>query len=307
MQFNNLKHFSDNQLEDILKRSMEIKNNQEKYAESCKNKKMYMLFEKTSTRTALAFGLGMNELGGQYFFQKYGDSNFCVGEIADEIRYVARNVDIVTARLKYYENVEKMCACSPIPVINGCCNMYHPSQALADMMTVFELSKTYNVKLCYIGIWNNVFNSLCLTLPKLGGHLYGIIPEKNKPSLDNDILKMAEESGNITILEGGSEKEIKDIVSEMDYVYTDTWVDMEFFNNPAYEAENKERMAFMQPYQLNGKLLEGTKAKVLHDMPIHPGFEITRDVVEENMEYILRQAENRRHTAKGIIHYCLAK
>jgi ornithine carbamoyltransferase len=95
-----LKTFETALLETIIETSLLIKQNPCQYADVLKNKSLYMLFEKTSTRTALAFGLGFNELGGRYFIQRWQDSNFVVGEIPDETRYVARNVDIILARLK---------------------------------------------------------------------------------------------------------------------------------------------------------------------------------------------------------------
>ena len=88
-----------------------------------------------------------------------------------------------------------------------------------------------------------------------------------------------------------------------DVVYTDTWVDMEFFNNPEFQQANEERMALMKPYSLTFDLLKDSSATVLHDMPMHPGYEIDRGVIEAHIDSILQQAENRRHVAKGIFCY----
>ncbi len=86
-----------------------------------------------------------------------------------------------------------------------------------------------------------------------------------------------------------------------DVVYTDTWVDMEFINDPAYAKTKQERMEKMLPFQVNEALLEGSKAVVMHDMPIHAGYEITRDVVEKHIETILRQAENRKFAQQAVL------
>ena len=92
----------------------------------------------------------------------------------------------------------------------------------------------------------------------------------------------------------------------MDILYTDTWVDMEFFNNPAYAKQKEETLAKMMPYQINDAFLEGSKAVVMHDMPMHVGYEISESVEMKNLELILDQAENRRHAEKAVM-YTLIK
>jgi ornithine carbamoyltransferase len=298
-----LKTFDAAQLESIIDASIKIKKDSSQYGELLKNKNMYMLFEKTSTRTALSFGLGFNELGGRYFIQRWEDSNFSIGEVVDETRYVARNVDVILARLKENSDIEAMGQNSPIPVINGCCNKYHPTQALADCMTIKETFGTYKKTLLYLGIWNNVFNSLVYSLPKLGGKLIGVCPIINESSISD--IEIADVVGSTENLEffGKSDitpEKLKELAIGSDIVYTDTWVDMEFFTNPEFKGLKEERVNMMKPFAITAELLKESSAVVMHDMPIHPGYEIERDVVETHMEIILNQAENRRHVAKGI-------
>jgi len=303
MNMTTLKTFDAAQLESIIDASIKIKKNPTQYGELLKNKNLYMLFEKTSTRTSLSFGLGINELGGRYFIQKWEDSNFSIGEVVDETRYVARNVDMILARLKKNSDIEAMGECSPIPVINGCCNKYHPTQALADCMTIKETFGTYKKTLLYLGIWNNVFNSLVYSLPKLGGKLIGVCPIINESSItEQEISKLLSENENIELHREPdmTPKELKKIASRSDIVYTDTWVDMEFFTNPEFKDLKEERVNMMKPFAITAELLVDSPAVVMHDMPIHPSYEIERDVVETHMEIILNQAENRRHVAKGI-------
>jgi ornithine carbamoyltransferase len=303
MNMTTLKTFDAAQLESIIDASIKIKKNPAQYGELLKNKNLYMLFEKTSTRTSLSFGLGINELGGRYFIQKWEDSNFSIGEVVDETRYVARNVDMILARLKKNSDIEAMGECSPIPVINGCCNKYHPTQALADCMTIKETFGTYKKTLLYLGIWNNVFNSLVYSLPKLGGKLIGVCPIINESSItEQEISKLLSENENIELHREPdmTPEELKKIASRSDIVYTDTWVDMEFFTNPEFKDLKEERVNMMKPFAITAELLVDSPAVVMHDMPIHPGYEIERDVVETHMEIILNQAENRRHVAKGI-------
>ena len=84
-------------------------------------------------------------------------------------------------------------------------------------------------------------------------------------------------------------------------MYTDTWVDMEFFNEPSYAKEKEERITMMMPYQLNSELLKNSKAKVMHDMPIHAGYEISREIVKSQRSIIFQQAENRLDAQKAVI------
>jgi ornithine carbamoyltransferase len=294
------------QLKSIIDSSIRIKQHPQRYVELLKGKNLYMLFEKTSTRTALGFGLGFNELGGRFFVQRWQDSNFAVGEIADETRYVARNVDIILARLKRNEDIECMGRFSPIPVINGCCNKYHPTQALADCMTVKETFHTYEKTMVYIGIWNNVFNSLVASFPRLGGRLVGVCPIINPMTVsEREATEIVNCTENLELHRNIAPEALKTLVDKADIVYTDTWVDMEFINNPEFKNLKDERITQMSLYQITSELLRDSQAVVMHDMPIHSGYEIERDVVEKHIELILNQAENRRHVAKGIFTFLL--
>jgi ornithine carbamoyltransferase len=125
--FINFKEFSPDHLEGIINQALEIKHNPDKYAKALEGERMYMLFQKTSTRTALSFAFGMTALGGQYIIQNWEDSNFSVGEIQDEVRYVSRHANVIMARLKTNADINLMAQHSAVPVINGCCNMYHPA------------------------------------------------------------------------------------------------------------------------------------------------------------------------------------
>lgn len=298
----NFKHYTAKMIEQIIDRAIKIKNDPVKYVNLLQGKKMYMLFQKTSTRTALSFGMGMNDLGGTFFSQNWQDSNFAVADICDEIRYVGRNVDIVMARLKENRDIETMAKYSTIPVINGCCNKFHPCQSLADMMTIKEKFGHYNIKLLYVGVHNNVLNSLMETLPILGGNLYALTPIINGPSRDERVNELAERTGKFhPVSPSISSGKFKELVKEMDVVYTDSWIDMEFFHDESYRQTKEERIKTMSPYQLNNELLSETRAIIMHDMPIHCGYEIDRETVEKNIDVILQQSENRRHAQNGVL------
>lgn len=299
----NFKNFSAEELDNILELAMDMKKDPGKYSESLKGKKLYTLFEKTSTRTFLSFTTGITELGGTYYNQLWKDSNFVLGEPVSEIRYVCRNVDIIMARLIKNETVEMFGKNATVPFINGCDNSYHPCQILADALTLKEKFGSLNVKLLYIGAKNNVFNSLVEFFAKMKqGTLYGLTPLVNNTACGEDFYEEAKAGGHYIELDPSmSMEEVRQYVKDMDVLYTDTWVDMEFFNNPAYAKQKEETMAKMMPYQINDELVEGSKAIVLHDMPMHVGYEISQSVVDRNLEHILDQAENRRHAEKAVM------
>ena len=299
----NFENFSKEELSAIIDLAYDMKQSPEKYSESLKGKKLYTLFEKTSTRTFLSFTTGIHELGGTYYNQLWEDSNFVLGEPVSELKYVCRNVDIIMARLISNDTVNKFCEYSTVPFINGCDSTYHPCQILADALTLKEHFGGLNVKLLYIGAKNNVFNSLVEFFAKMGeGTIYGLTPLVNDTGVDTDFYEKAKASGYYVELDPAmSMEEAKKYVADMDVLYTDTWVDMEFFNNPAYQKQKDETLAKMMPYQINKELLSGSKAKVMHDMPMHVGYEISQEVVDDNLEFILDQAENRRHAEKAVM------
>jgi len=299
----NFKNFTAEELQNILDLALDMKKNPEKYSDALKGKKLYTLFEKTSTRTFLSFTTGITELGGTYYNQLWRDSNFPLGEIVSEIKYVCRNVDIIMARLIKNETVETSGKHATVPFINGCDNSYHPCQTMADALSIIEHFGDLNVKLLYIGAKNNVFNSLVEFFAKMKkGTLYGLTPLVNNTVCDDAFYEAAKATGYYVELDPTmSIEEAKSYVKDMDVLYTDTWVDMEFFNNPAYAQQKEETLAKMMPYQINDALMEGSHAIVLHDMPMHVGFEISQSVIDKNLDYIVNQAENRRHAEKAIM------
>ena len=305
----NFKNFSAEELEEILSIALDMKKDPAKYSESLKGKKIYLLFEKTSTRTYLSFATGMTELGGSYYYQKWEDSNFVLGEPVSEIRYVCRNVDIIMARLVKNETVELFGKNVTVPFINGCDNSYHPCQILADALTIIEKFGSLDVKFMYIGAKNNVFNSLVEFFAKMKkGTIYGLTPLVNDTAADAAFYEEAKASGHYVELDPTmSTEEAKKFASDMDVLYTDTWLDMEFFNDPAYQDKKAELMRKMMPYQINEELLDGSKAIVFHDMPMHAGYEISQGAIDKNLEHILDEAENRRHAEKAVMYYLITK
>ncbi len=303
----NFKNFTADELQAILDLAMDMKKDPAKYAHALEGKKLYTLFEKTSTRTFLSFTTGITEMGGSYFNQLWRDSNFVLGEPISEIKYVCRNVDIIMARLVKNETVELFGENVTVPFINGCDNSYHPCQILADMLTVIEKFGTLDIRLMYIGAKNNVFNSLVEFFAKMGqGTLFGLTPLVNDTVCGPEFYAEAAATGHYVELDPSLPiDEIKRYVEDMDVLYTDTWLDMEFFNDPAYQDRKAELMKKMMPYQLNSDFIGDSKAIVLHDMPMHVGFEISEEIEKKHMVHILDQAENRRHAEKAVMYTLL--
>ncbi|MGK0289288.1 MAG: ornithine carbamoyltransferase [bacterium] len=291
------KDWTDEEIQDVLKRAKQVKDERLYYVGHAQNRSLVMLFQKTSTRTRVSFEAAMTELGGHAIFMDWNTTNFKLTKIRYEAKYLSRNASVVMARMKKHEELLELKSGLSIPLINGCCNMYHPCQAMADMLTILEdRGDVKGAKLTYLGVHNNVVNSLMAVCSALGVHLTLVTPIAEESSIDAEIKQKIQERGLLTETLNKEEA-----VKGADYVYTDTWVDMEFFDNPEYQEMKEERIRIMLPYQINSELLKNSNAKILHDMPIHPGYEISEDVIETPRSLIFDQAENRLDVQKAII------
>ena len=298
-----LKDFTPKEIEYIIDKGIEIKKNPEKFSDALAYKTLIMIFQKTSTRTRVSFETGMTQLGGHAIYLDWRTTQFIMSEIKDEIRVVSRYADIVMARLIKNKDLMEMAKFCTVPLINGLCEKYHPCQILGDLMTVKEkLGKLKGLKFTYLGIANNVSNSLTVGCTKTGMEFTLCAPERHTISLDQDLIDTAKKTGLYFEV-----KNPKQAVKDADVVYTDTWIDMELFFNPKFKEEKERRMKTFMPYQLNTELLKNSNALIMHDMPVHIGYEITRDLVESPKSIIFDQAENRLHIQKAIILYLLGK
>jgi ornithine carbamoyltransferase len=293
----NFKDLSGQQLMELIDRGIEIKHNPERYKEALDGKSLALIFQKTSTRTRVSFEVAMTQLGGHGLYIDWRTTNFALADVYDETQYLSRNVDCIMARLLRNADLLTMARASRVPVINGCDEKYHPSQAIADLITMKEKKDTLKgVKLVYLGIHNNVCNSLIEGCTKTGAKITTVTPIYNEPSRDEELLKAAKKTGLYE-----STLDVKRAVKDADFVYTDTWVDMEFFQDPKFAAEKEKRVKLMMPYQINKELLKGSDAYIMHDMPIHRGYEISADVIESPKSVIYEQGENRLYSAKAIL------
>jgi ornithine carbamoyltransferase len=298
-----LRDLTPEELKTILRQGIEIKTDPGRYRHAADACGALLLFEKTSTRTTLSYQSAIAKMGGYSIVLDWDKSNFSISPIKYETQYASRNCDIVVARLKKHASLRELAENSQVPVINGCDDRYHPSQALADFMTILEVHGGFEgVTLCYVGVYNNVATCLVEGCIALGIRLLLVTPLTNEAAVDEELDELAARSGLIE-----RRDDLAAAAREADFVYTDTWIDMENFNDPAYAEEKQRRIELMTPYQVNRENLGGAEPHIMHDMPIHPGFEISAEMVESPRSVIYQQGENRMHAQKALLLHLLNK
>ena len=278
-----------------------VKAEPREYRSSMERKTLAMIFQKTSTRTRASFAAAMHQLGGSIVEIDWQKSNFTMASVADETRCLDRYVDIIMARLLRYDDIAEMASVSRVPVLNGCCNRYHPCQILADLLTIREKFQGFQgVVLAYLGALNNVANTLLDGCIKLGMEVVLVTPDQPETTIDPVILENARRSGRYHLT-----TDVKAGVARASIVYTDTWVDMDIFNDPAFQYVKEQRIQRFQPYQLSMDLMRSSQGLIMHCLPAHRGFEITNEAIESDRSIVFDQAENRLHAQKAIILQCL--
>ncbi|MFH1246170.1 MAG: ornithine carbamoyltransferase [Candidatus Liptonbacteria bacterium] len=274
------------------------------------NQTLLMLFQKSSTRTRISFEAAMTELGGHGIYIDSRTTQFSMSDFKDEIRAVMRFGSALVFRALKSADVLEAASFNCIPVIDACSEKYHPAQALGDLLTMAEYSGGIEKigKIAWLGIENNVSNTLVLASAKLGIEVVIAAPEADKESIDPELNAMAETTGKI-----GRTPDVPKALAGANFVHTDTWMNMEFFENghvkPQFEEEFERRKKVFLPYQLNAKIMDAyaPTAKIMHCMPCHVGYEISRDAIDHKNSIIFDQAENRMHIQKAILLWLLEK
>ena len=298
-----LRTFSAEEVQGLIRRAAEIKRGPERFVEALRGRWLLMLFQKTSTRTRLSFEMGIARLGGRSIVLDWDTTNFAISPIAYEARYVSQHAHLIMARLKQHGDLLELARHSRVPVINGCDDRFHPCQALADLLTIYEAAgELAGQTLTYVGIHNNVANSLAYACAKTGMHLILVTPEVNPPAYDEAMLAELERTGAVE-----RTLDLKEAARRSQFVYTDTWVDMEFFQDPAYGAEKQRRIERLKPFQLSRANLGGAQPYIMHDMPIHPGYEIHEELIDDPRSLIFRQAENRLFAQQALMLHLLGQ
>ncbi len=275
-----------------------------------RDKTLLMFFQKPSTRTRISFEAGMTELGGHAIYLDAKKTQFALAEFDDEIRAAMRFGHVLMMRSMRSEDVARAASFDQIPVIDGCSEKYHPCQALGDIFTMAERSGGLKKikKIAWPGIENNVCNTLKLACAKLGIEVAIVAPEVDKNSVDKDLNAMASATGKIK-----KTLNIEEALTGAQYVHTDTWMNTEFFEDgkpkSQFAKEYARRMKLFKPYQISAALVEkyAPQARIMHCMPMHVGYEITRDAIEHKNSIIFDQAENRKHVQKAILLWLLEK
>ena len=279
-------------------------------------KNIALIFEKTSTRTRCSFEVAAHDLGMHVTYLDPSGSQIGKKEsIADTARVLGRMFDGIEYRGYGQEIVEELAEYAGVPVWNGLTNEFHPTQMIADMMTVREhLGKLKGVKFVYMGDARyNMGNSLMVTCAKLGMQFVACTSKNYFPDqkLVDYCKEVAKETGATITLSEDVEASTKDA----DVIYTDVWVSM---GEP--EEAWAERIKELMPYQVNRKVMENAKdtAIFMHCLPafhdlkttigreVHDKFgldeiEVTNDVFESDWSVVFDEAENRMHSIKAIM------
>lgn len=298
--FLTLKDFTKEEIEALLKlaKNLKEKKKQGKAERHLKGKNIALIFEKPSTRTRCAFTVACIDEGAHPEYLGKNDIQLGHKEsVEDTARVLGRMFDGIEFRGFSQENVEKLAKYSGVPVWNGLTDEYHPTQILADMLTLQEqFGELKGLRFVYVGDGrNNMANSLMIGSAKLGLHFTLIAPKILWPK--EDLVSLCKEytkesEGTITLSD--------DIcaVKDADAIYTDVWCSM------GEEEKVAERISLLKPYQVNKELLEKTgkeKTIVMHCLPAVKGNEITEDVFEQYADVIFDEAENRMHTIKAVM------
>ena len=301
-----------------LSKKLKAEKKNDKARKKLKGKNIALIFEKTSTRTRCAFEVAAFDQGANVTY--LGPTGSQIGHkesMKDTARVLGRMYDGIEYRGFGQKIVEELAAFSGVPVWNGLTDEYHPTQVLADLLTMEEHSKKKlnKISFCYLGdARNNMGNSLMVGGAKMGMDVRLCAPKENWP--DETLVKKCksiakETKAKITITE-----KVKDGVKGVDFLYTDVWLSL---GEPAEKWE--ERIKLMKPYQVNMdfiKLTGNPKVKFLHCLPAFhnretkvgeeiyqkyglDGMEVTEDVFESKHSIVFDQAENRLHTIKAVM------
>ncbi|WP_428772880.1 ornithine carbamoyltransferase [Vibrio sp.] len=319
--FLKLLDFTPKEIQFLLELSAELK--KAKYAGSeqprLKGKNIALIFEKSSTRTRCAFEVAAFDQGAQVSY--IGPSGSQIGHkesMKDTARVLGRMYDGIEYRGFGQSIVEELGQYAGVPVWNGLTNEFHPTQILADFLTMLEHGRgkqLHQISFAYLGdARNNMGNSLLVGAAKMGMDIRLVAPKQFWPEADlvAECQQIAEQTGASILLT----EDVSEGVAGCDYLYTDVWVSM----GEAPEAWD-ERVALMTPYQVNQQVMNKTgnpHAKFMHCLPAFHndettvgkqvaekygmnGLEVTEEVFESENSIVFDQAENRMHTIKAVM------
>ena len=316
--FLTLKDFTKEEIEYFINLAADYKEKKKQgvAVDTLKGKNVALIFEKTSTRTRCSFEVAAHDLGmGTTYLDPKGSQIGKKESIRDTARVLGRIYDGIEYRGFGQEIVEELAKYAGVPVWNGLTNEYHPTQMLADLLTIREhLGRVEGVKLVYMGDARyNMGNSLMILCAKMGMNFVACAPKKYFPNeaLVKECEAFAKESGaTITLTE-----DVKEGTKGADVIYTDVWVSM---GEPDEVWE--ERIKELSPYKVTKEVMEnaGSQAIFLHCLPAFhdletmigkemgerfgiKDMEVTDEVFESEQSVVFDEAENRMHTIKAVM------
>ncbi len=260
-------------------------------------KSLAMIFQKASTRTRMAFEVGMYQLGGQAIYLNANDLQIGRGEpLKDTARVLSRFVDGILIRTFAQEDVEILAKYADVPIINGLTDSYHPTQVIADLMTIQE-HKGYlkGLTMAYVGDGNNMSHSLMIGCAAVGISIHVATPKAYAP--DAEVVDFAQKLAAQTGVQVTVGVDMKEALAGADVVYTDTWASM------GQEDEKDVRTKAFTGFQIDdaAMTLAVPDAIFLHCLPAYRGFEVTEEVIEGPQSVVFDEAENRLHAHKAIM------
>lgn len=260
-------------------------------------KSLGMIFQKSSTRTRVSFEVGMYQLGGQALFLSSHDLQIGRGEpIQDTARVLSRYLDAILIRTYSHQEVEQLAQYADIPVINGLTDDFHPTQVIADLITIQEhKGHLKGIQFAYVGDGNNMTHSLMIGGAKTGMNVTVACPEQYMPKPEIVALAQqyaAEYGGSVTVIH-----DPREAIAGADVVYTDTWASM------GQEAEKEVRKKAFAGYQVDSAMMALAKpdAIFMHCLPAYRDWEVTDEVMESAQSVVFDEAENRLHAHKAIL------
>lgn len=267
------------------------------------NKVVGLLFEKPSTRTRASFETAIYQLGGEAMYLRADELQLSRGEpLKDTARILGGYLNAVVIRTYAHQNLVEFSEYAPVPIINALSDLEHPTQIVADMLTVLEAKGKFSgLRFVWVGDGNNVCNSWLLGGSQMAMNLVVSCPKGYEPDkrVMSKARQYAKESGGAVELITNPTK----AAEGADVLYTDVWVSM----GQERGAKRKERV--FKPYQINAKLVSKAKpdVSVMHCLPAHRGLEITDEALEGPRSVVWKQAENKLHAARAVLAAFLSK
>ncbi|MBX7080852.1 MAG: ornithine carbamoyltransferase [Nannocystaceae bacterium] len=284
----------------VLDLAQAVKRNPGAYTTRLAGKSIAMIFAKQSTRTRVSFEVGIHQLGGQALsLSTSGGTGMQMGRgetVEDTAKVMSRFVHAIVIRTFGQDQIDGLAQYGSIPIINALTDMYHPCQALADLLTVREkLGTTAGKKLVYVGAANNVSNSLMLAGPRSGMDVVVACPDSLRPN--PAVLERAQADAKAAGTQVGVDTDPMRAVKGADVIYTDTWVSM------GEEEQAKALIAKLHGFTVNRAMMEATgrDALFMHCLPAHRGEEVEAEVMDGKWSVVFDEAENRLHAQKAVL------